>query len=70
MRLGAFECHLKRGSKAQQAYGKIKIQERHRHRFEFNNAFKDAFEKAGMIPVGINPESKLVEVVELKDHPF
>lgn len=70
MRLGAFECHLKRGSKVQQAYGKIKIQERHRHRFEFNSSYKDSFEKAGMIPVGINPNSELVEVVELKDHPF
>lgn len=70
MRLGAYECQLKRGSKVQQAYGKIKIKERHRHRFEFNSAYKKQYEKAGMIPAGINPDTELVEVVELKEHPF
>jgi CTP synthase len=70
MRLGSYECQLRRGSKVQQAYGKLKINERHRHRFEFNNEYKKQYEKAGMVPVGVNPESELVEVVELKEHPF
>lgn len=65
MRLGEFECVLKEGSKVQAAYGKEHIQERHRHRYEFNNEFRDIYEKAGMACVGINPESDLVEVIEL-----
>jgi CTP synthase len=70
MRLGAYSCELVKGSKAYQAYGKTKIRERHRHRYEFNNKFLKAFEKAGMLATGINPESNLVEIVEIKDHPF
>ncbi len=70
MRLGAYPCELLKGSKAYSAYGKSKIQERHRHRYEFNNKFLKAFEKAGMIATGINPDSNLVEIVEIKDHPF
>ncbi len=70
MRLGAYPCELRKGSKAAKAYGKEFIEERHRHRYEFNNAYFDAFEKAGMIPVGVNPESGLVEVVELEGHPW
>ena len=65
MRLGAYECVLRPGSKACEAYGKEHIQERHRHRYEFNNQYRDAFEAAGMQCVGINPESDLVEVVEI-----
>ena len=68
MRLGAFKCKLKKGSKAFEIYGKENISERHRHRFEFNNEFKDEFEKAGMICSGLNVESNLVEIVELKSH--
>lgn len=68
MRLGAYKCRLKRGSKAYQIYGKENISERHRHRFEFNNAYKEAFEQAGMICSGLNEESDLVEIVELKSH--
>ena len=64
MRLGAYECVLQKGSKAYEAYGTEHIQERHRHRYEFNNSFKDAYEAAGMKCVGINPESDLVEIVE------
>ncbi|HMQ61790.1 MAG TPA: CTP synthase [Flavilitoribacter sp.] len=70
MRLGAYDCELKRKSKAQLLYGALKIQERHRHRYEFNNKYLDAMEKKGLIPSGINPESGLVEIVELKDHPW
>jgi CTP synthase len=70
MRLGAYACKLKKSSKAAQAYGEILIQERHRHRYEFNNAYLERMEEAGLKAVGINPESNLVEIVELKDHPW
>ncbi len=70
MRLGAYACDLRRKSKAQQAYGSLHISERHRHRYEFNNEYKAQIEKAGLIATGINPDSKLVEIVELKDHPW
>ena len=70
MRLGAYECDVKKGSKAHHAYGKLHISERHRHRYEFNNAYKKQIEKAGMVTSGINPKSKLVEMIELKDHPW
>lgn len=70
MRLGAYDCHLEKGSKAYSVYGSVNIQERHRHRYEFNNKYLTKFEKAGLHPVGINPDTKLVEVVELKDHPW
>jgi CTP synthase len=65
MRLGAYDCDLKAGSKAFEAYGSANIQERHRHRFEFNNKFKAQFEAAGMMCTGENPETNLVEVVEI-----
>ncbi|MCH5325871.1 MAG: CTP synthase [Duncaniella sp.] len=68
MRLGAYDCHLKEGSRVAQAYGATEISERHRHRFEFNNDYRERFEKAGMKCVGENPDTKLVEVVELPDH--
>jgi CTP synthase len=70
MRLGAYACKLKKGSKAQHVYGDGMIQERHRHRYEFNNKYLDQMEEAGMRAVGINPDSGLVEVIELKDHPW
>jgi CTP synthase len=70
MRLGAYTCKLKKSSKAAHAYGETIIQERHRHRYEFNNAYLDQMEVAGLKAVGINPESNLVEVVEMKDHPW
>jgi len=70
MRLGAYPCVLKEGSLAQQIYGKAEISERHRHRWEFNNAYLSQFEQAGMLPSGSNPESGLVEIVELPHHPF
>lgn len=67
MRLGAFDCTLRPGSKAAQAYGKTDISERHRHRFEFNNEYRDRFEAAGMQCVGENPATHLVEVVEIPE---
>ncbi|MEA5260557.1 CTP synthase [Arcicella aquatica] len=70
MRLGAYSCKLEKGSLAHHVYGKLNIQERHRHRYEFNNAYLERFKNAGMVPTGINPDSGLVEIVELKDHPF
>ncbi|WP_298064319.1 CTP synthase [uncultured Rikenella sp.] len=70
MRLGAYPCRLMEGSHAWQAYGKTEISERHRHRYEFNNKYKDALEAAGMIATGINPETNLVEVVEVQGHPW
>jgi CTP synthase len=70
MRLGAYACELKKGSKAAAIYGKTSISERHRHRYEFNNEYLKQYEAAGLIPSGINPENNLVEVVELKNHPF
>ncbi|UII26447.1 CTP synthase [Fulvivirga maritima] len=68
MRLGAYPCDLRKGSKASMVYGKTKISERHRHRYEFNNKYLEQIEKAGLQATGINPDTGLVEVVELKDH--
>lgn len=70
MRLGAYPCELKKGSKAAAIYGKSKIFERHRHRYEFNNKYLKDFENAGMKASGVNPDSQLVEIVELKNHPW
>ncbi len=68
MRLGAYDCKLSAGSIAHTAYGKELIRERHRHRYEFNNEYLSDFEKAGMISTGCNPDTNLVEIIELKDH--
>ena len=65
MRLGAYPCNVKKSTKAFAAYHKADIQERHRHRYEFNNLFLEQFEKAGMAPVGINPDTNLVEIMEI-----
>ncbi|HAA15569.1 MAG TPA: CTP synthase [Cytophagales bacterium] len=70
MRLGAYPCDLKKSSKAYAVYSESKISERHRHRYEFNNNYKEQFENAGVVFSGINPETKLVEVMELKNHPW
>jgi CTP synthase len=70
MRLGAYPCILQKGSKALGAYGKTKISERHRHRYEFNNKYLKKMEAKGMKAVGINPDTGLVEIVELADHPW
>ena len=68
MRLGAYDCVLRPGSRSAMAYGSERVSERHRHRFEFNNSYRQAFENAGMKCVGENPDTHLVEVVELPDH--
>ncbi len=70
MRLGSYECQLTEGSLAESIYGTNVINERHRHRYEFNNEYLTAFENAGLVPVGKNPKTNLIEIVELKDHPF
>ena len=70
MRLGAYPCKIEKGTNAFKIYGKSLIQERHRHRYEFNNDYLDQFHQAGMITSGINPDTNLVEIVELPNHPF
>ena len=70
MRLGAYTCEIKKGSNAQKAYRTSKISERHRHRYEFNNQYLDQFKKSDFVPTGINPETGLVEIIELKGHPW
>lgn len=70
MRLGLYPCILQPGTIAAQAYGTDRIDERHRHRFEFNNVYREQYEQAGMRFSGLSPDGKLVEIVELADHPF
>lgn len=70
MRLGAYPCNLKYGSYARKIYGKSLISERHRHRYEYNNNYRERMEKAGLKIVGTSPNGNLVEMVELKSHPF
>jgi len=68
MRLGVYPCVLTPGTNAHKAYGADEVYERHRHRYEFNNKYLGAFEKAGMIAAGVNPETSLVEIMEIRDH--
>jgi len=70
MRLGSYTCHLKSGTHAHKAYQKTSVDERHRHRFEFNNAYKEAMEKSGLIVSGTYRSGNLSEIVEVKDHPW
>ncbi len=70
MRLGAYKCQLKPGSLASKAYTTDKVSERHRHRYEFNNAYLEEFINGGMIPTGKNPKTGLVEIIEIPDHPW
>lgn len=70
LRLGSFPCVIKEGTKARELYQVSEVDERHRHRFEFNNAYKEQLEEAGMIFSGTSPDGRLVEMVELKDHPY
>jgi CTP synthase len=70
MRLGAFACVLQPGTKAAEAYGALEISERHRHRYEFNNDFRDRLEQAGLVFSGTSPDKRLVEMVELPNHPY
>jgi CTP synthase len=69
MRLGSYACRLKEGTKARELYGVEAVTERHRHRFEFNNAYRAQYEAAGMIFSGVNPDLNLVEMIELNNHP-
>ncbi|MCM1404119.1 MAG: CTP synthase [Prevotella sp.] len=70
MRLGLYDCRLKTGTLAAKLYGKTMIQERHRHRYEFNNDYRAQLEQAGLVVSGVNPQSDLVEIVELPHHPY
>jgi len=70
MRLGAYPCLVSKGSKAYEAYKKLDISERHRHRYEFNNKYRSEFQRAGMLLSGVSPDSQLVEMVELVNHPW
>jgi CTP synthase len=70
MRLGAQPCRLESGSRSAAAYGSLEITERHRHRYEFNSAYKDSFEAAGLAFTGTNPENELVEIIEILEHPW
>lgn len=70
MRLGSYPCDLQPGSKAAAAYDSERVQERHRHRWEFNNSYRDLLETAGMVFSGLSPDGRLVEIAEMKEHPF
>ena len=70
MRLGVYPCKLLPGSRASKAYGEAVIYERHRHRFEFNNHYREPLQQAGMIFSGTSPNGRLAEIVELREHPF
>jgi CTP synthase len=70
MRLGAYPCRLLKGSKAWEAYQQDEIFERHRHRYEFNNRYREELEKAGLKITGTSPDGELVEIVEISDHPW
>ncbi len=70
MRLGTYPCHLVPLTQAARAYGETIVHERHRHRFEFNNRFREPLEQKGLIPSGLSPDNRLVEIVEVKDHPW
>ena len=70
LRLGLYRCMIAEGSLAEKAYKSHEIQERHRHRYEFNNLYREKFDNSDMIFSGLNPERNLVEIVELKSHPW
>ncbi|MCC5788416.1 MAG: CTP synthase [Opitutales bacterium] len=70
MRLGAYACRLTEGSRSREAYGEEEVSERHRHRFEFNNTYRKEIQEKGLLVAGVNPDRDLVEIVEVKDHPW
>ncbi len=70
MRLGSYPCHLVEGTRSAEIYGTLDIQERHRHRYEFNNDYREALTKAGLVLSGLSPDGRLVEMIELPDHPW
>ncbi len=70
MRLGSYPCKLAPGTRAAAAYNQQVVYERHRHRYEFNNDYRDLFEKKGVVFSGLSPDDRLVEIAEIKDHPW
>ena len=70
MMLGTYPCHLVAGTRAARAYGAEVVYERHRHRYEFNNEFREPLEQAGIAASGLSPDGRLVEIAELRDHPW
>ena len=70
MRLGAYPCRLRHDSRAFEAYGKDEVAERHRHRYEVSNEYRDLLERHGLVMGGASPDGKLVEMIELADHPW
>jgi CTP synthase len=70
MRLGLYPCRLVPGTVSAKAYGVKQVEERHRHRFEFNNAYRSLLQEAGLVYSGLSPDERLVEIAELSDHPF
>jgi len=70
MRLGSYPCHLVPKTRAAESYSETMVHERHRHRYEFNNKFREQLEQKGLIPSGLSPDNRLVEIVEIKDHPW
>ena len=70
LRLGAYPCEIQPGTTMERCYGSLKISERHRHRYEFNNDYREILQKSGMCLSGISPDGKLVETIELTDRPF
>lgn len=70
LRLGAYPCILKEGTRSRELFGKEEISERHRHRYEVNNKYRDEFEAKGMIVAGCSPDKRIVEMIEVVDHPY
>ena len=70
MRLGSYPCHLVPGTLTAEAYQEDVVSERHRHRFEFNNEYREQLQEGGLVLSGLSPDGRLVEIAELKDHPF
>ena len=70
LRLGKYPCKLLKGTKAYEAYGRDEIEERHRHRYEFNNEYRDVLQKCGMVICGTSPNGSIVEMIELPNHPW
>ena len=70
MRLGAYDCTIEEGTLAREVYGKAMISERHRHRYEYNNYYREQLESAGLKCSGLSPDRNLVEIVEIKEHPY
>ena len=70
MRLGIYPCEVTAGSWAETAYGQSRVEERHRHRYEFNNSYREGLESVGLWPTGLSPDKRLVEIMEMEDHPF